>query len=92
MPAMAYVEFTSQLQRFVDIPKLDCDARTLGEALTLAFDHNPRLRGYILDDQGHLRTHVAVFIDGRRVRDRSELSDPLSAQSKVYVLQALSGG
>ena len=89
---MAYVEFTSQLQRFVDTPKLDCDARTLGEALILAFDHNPRLRGYILDDQGHLRTHVAVFIDGHRVRDRSELSDPLSAQSKVYVLQALSGG
>ncbi|MDH0865273.1 MoaD/ThiS family protein [Mitsuaria sp. GD03876] len=89
---MAYVEFTSQLHRFVDTPKLDCDARTLGEALTLAFDRNPRLRGYILDDQGHLRTHVAVFIDGHRARDRSLLSDPLTSQSKVYVLQALSGG
>lgn len=89
---MAHVEFTSQLHRFVDTPKLDCDARTLGEALTLAFDHNPRLRGYILDDQGHLRTHVAVFIDGHRARDRDRLSDPLTPASKVYVLQALSGG
>lgn len=89
---MAHVEFTSQLHRFVDTPQLDCDAGTLGEALTLAFDCNPRLRGYILDEQGHLRTHVAVFIDGRRARDRQALSDPLTAQSKVYVLQALSGG
>ncbi|OWQ87633.1 thiamine biosynthesis protein ThiS [Roseateles aquatilis] len=89
---MAHVEFTAQLHRFVDTPKLDCDARTLGEALTVAFDRNPRLRGYILDDQGHLRTHVTVFIDGHRVQDRQGLADPLSAQSKVYVLQALSGG
>ena len=47
---------------------------------------------YILDDQGHLRTHVAVFIDGHRAQDRRGLTDALTAQSKVYVLQALSGG
>jgi len=89
---MVHLEFTSQLHRYVDTPRLACDASTLGEALTQAFDQNPRLRAYILDDQGHLRTHVAVFIDGQRARDRSGLSDPLTAQSKVYVLQALSGG
>lgn len=89
---MATVEFTSQLHRFVDTPRLDCDVGTLGEALTLAFDRNPRLRGYILDDQGHLRTHVAIFIDGHKARDREGLTDPLVAASKVYVLQALSGG
>ena len=89
---MAHLEFTAQLHRYVDTPRLDCDARTLGEALRLAFDRNPRLRGYILDDQGHLRTHVAVFIDGHRARDRDGLTDPLTDQSKVYVLQALSGG
>ena len=38
---MAHVEFTSQLHRFVDTPQLDCDAGTLGEALTRAFDCNP---------------------------------------------------
>jgi sulfur-carrier protein len=89
---MAHLEFTSQLHRFVDTPQLDCDAGTLGEALSLAFACNPLLRSYILDEQGHLRTHVAVFIDGHRARDRRALSDPLTAQSKVYVLQALSGG
>jgi hypothetical protein len=89
---MATVEFTSQLHRYVDTPRLDCASATLGEALAVAFDSNPRLRGYILDDQGHLRTHVAVFIDGHKARDRERLSDPLTSASKVYVLQALSGG
>jgi len=53
---------------------------------------NPRLRGYILDDQGHLRPNVVVFIDGRRARDLRGLTDPLGPDSRVHVLQALSGG
>ncbi len=89
---MAHVEFTAQLHRYVDTPVLDCEAARLGDALAQAFDVNPRLRGYILDEQGHLRTHVAVFIDGHKARDRQGLSDPLSPASRVYVLQALSGG
>ncbi|WAC72608.1 MoaD/ThiS family protein [Roseateles sp. SL47] len=89
---MAHLEFTAQLHRYVDTPVLACDAVALKAALEQAFRVNPRLRAYILDDQGHLRTHVAVFIDGQRVQDRRGLSDPLGPASKVYVLQALSGG
>ncbi len=89
---MAHLEFTAQLHRYVDTPVLDCDADRLGAALARAFELNPRLRAYILDEQGHLRTHVAVFIDGQKARDRQGLSDPLGPRSKVYVLQALSGG
>ena len=46
-------------------------AQTLRGALDAAFELNPRLRGYVLDDQGHLRANVVVFIDGRRIRDRN---------------------
>ena len=45
-----------------------------------------------LHDQGHLRANVVVFIDGQRSRDRVHLADPLLPQSRVHVLQALSGG
>ncbi|SEL87579.1 molybdopterin synthase subunit MoaD [Roseateles sp. YR242] len=89
---MAHLQFTAQLHRYVDTPVLDCDVTQLGQALAQAFALNPRLRDYILDEQGHLRTHVAVFIDGQRARDRQGLTDPLGPQSRVYVLQALSGG
>ena len=52
----------------------------------------PRLRGYLLDDQGSLRRHVALFVDGVQVRDRRGLGDPLQDDSEIYVVQALSGG
>ena len=89
---MPHVAFTSQLQRFTETPELDTPAATLREALDAAFALNPRLRHYVLDEQGHLRPHVAVFIDGRRVADRTGLGDALGPDDKVYVLQALTGG
>jgi molybdopterin synthase sulfur carrier subunit len=46
----------------------------------------------VLDDQGHLRANVVVFIDGRRSDDRVALAEPLAADAKVHVMQALSGG
>lgn len=84
--------FTSQLARFTAAPEVDTPATTLREALEAAFAINPQLRGYVLDDQGHLRTNVVAFIDGRRCLDRVALADPLRAESRVHVLQALSGG
>ena len=89
---MPKIVFTQQLRRFTEIPEIDTPAPTLREALDAAFSINPRLRGYVLDDQGHLRTNVAIFIDGQRVRNRVRLDDALATASDVYVLQALSGG
>ena len=89
---MAQLYFTQQLRRFVDAPAIRTDAATLRGALEDAFAAAPRLPGYILDDQGHLRKHVIVFIDGQRVRDYEKLDDALRANSEVHVLQALTGG
>ena len=89
---MATVNFTPQLRRFLAVPDVDTSARTLRGALEAAFELNPRLRGYVLDDQGHLRANVVAFIEGRRSSDRVALADPLGAHSRVHVLQALSGG
>lgn len=89
---MARLVFTPQLRRFVDAPEMDVDAPTLRAALEVAFECNPRLRGYLLDDQAHLRANVVIFVDGLRLHDRVSLADPLSAASVVHVLQALSGG
>lgn len=89
---MARIEFTPQLRRFVDTPVVDTAATVLRAGLEAAFASNQRLRGYILDDQGHLRANVVVFIDGHRARDRRWLTDSLGPDSRVHVLQALSGG
>ncbi|AOK08234.1 thiamine biosynthesis protein ThiS [Burkholderia latens] len=89
---MAHIFFAASIQRHIDTPERDVDARTLGEAFEYVFGEQPRLRGYIVDDQGALRKHLSVFIDGQPARDRQHLSDPLGTESRVYVVQALSGG
>lgn len=92
MWCVAHLVFTQQLRRFTETPELDTPAATLREALQAAFTLNPRLQGYVLDEQGHLRPNVVVFIDGQRSHDRVTLADVLQADSRVHVLQALSGG
>jgi len=89
---MAHIIFTQQLRRFTEAPEVDVKADTVRVALEAAFALHPRLRGYVLDDQSHLRANVVVFIDGKRCRDRKALADPLTPDSRVHVMQALSGG
>jgi molybdopterin synthase sulfur carrier subunit len=89
---MARIVFTQQLARFTTLPQVDTGAASLRAGLEAAFAVNPLLRGYVLDEQGHLRENVVAFIDGRRCHDRVRLDDPLTPDSMVYILQALSGG
>jgi molybdopterin synthase sulfur carrier subunit len=89
---MAKLIFTQQLRRFTEVPEIATAAADLRAALEDAYRVNPRLRGYIQDEQGHVRQHVAIFIDGLLIHDRAQLTDAISANSTVHVLQALSGG
>jgi molybdopterin converting factor small subunit len=89
---MSRVVFTSNLQRHVSCPETIVAAGTVRTALQQVFMAQPQARGYVLDEQGHLRKHVVVFVDGQRVRDRELLSDPVRDSSEVYVMQALTGG
>ena len=89
---MTHVHFTSHLQKHLDCPTQQANGCTVREILDAVFAKHPRLRGYILDDQSRLRQHVVIFVDDVTVRDRDDLSDVVTADSHVYVLQALSGG
>ena len=76
----------------LDCPSEEVEGKTLRDALENVFESNPKLRGYVLDDQGALRKHVVIFIDDQVLKDRIYLSDALEPESEVYVMQALSGG
>lgn len=89
---MATLIFTQQLARFLAVPSVVTDARTLRAALEIAFAANPALKSYVVDEQWHLRKHVVIFIDSERLRDRRNLDVPLGADSTAHILQALSGG
>jgi sulfur carrier protein ThiS len=89
---MPRVVFTAQLLRHVAAPEREVAGATVREALEAVFATERTLRGYVLDDQGHLRKHVVVFVDGVRITDRERLAAPVRPTSEIHVLQALSGG
>ncbi len=89
---MARIVFTPNLERHLDCPPVEVAAHSVRQALDRAFSERPRLRGYRLDDQGELRKHVMVFVDGQQLSDRDGLDTKISENAELYVMQALSGG
>ena len=89
---MPTISFTRALERFLAAPSAQVEGATVGDALAAVFASRPALRGYLLDDQGALRRHVAVYVSGRPARDRVRLTDPVGPRDEIYVFQALSGG
>lgn len=92
---MPTVELSRHLHRFfpalADGPVM-VEGRTAAEVVRALDVAHPGLGGYIVTERGALRMHVNMFIGEEMIADRARLSDPVAADAKVYVLQALSGG
>jgi sulfur-carrier protein len=89
---MAQVCFTSWLREHAPKGPVSAAGTTVGEALAAVFTEEPQLRGYLLDDQGRLRKHVCIFADGERLKHDGALAHRIGPQSRLYIMQALSGG
>ena len=89
---MPTVRFTRNIQRHVQCPTREVSGASVREALDHYFSAHDQARGYVLDDQGRLRAHMAVFINGNQIGDRDGLSDPVAGDAMIDLVQALSGG
>jgi molybdopterin synthase sulfur carrier subunit len=89
---MPLVEFAPALTRHVSCAPQQVDGETLAGALDEAFRAAPGLRAYVLDEQGAVRKHIAVFVNARMIASRTRLDVPLAPHDKVMVIQALTGG
>ena len=89
---MPTIHLTRHLRNVAPTAPVEVDGGTLGAALDAYFSAVPKARSYVLDDQGRLRRHVAVFVDGELLMDKSNLKLPVTARTEIYVMQALSGG
>jgi sulfur carrier protein ThiS len=92
VPDVATLSFTSNLRRHVDCPTDEVSGDTVAECLASYFERHPAVRSYVLDEQGGVRRHVAVFLDGEQIRDPAAQTDPVNAGGEITVMQALSGG
>jgi molybdopterin converting factor small subunit len=58
------------------------------QVLRSLFQVEPGLRNHLIDESGHVRTHVLVFVNG----ERADLTTAVPDGAAVQVLQAVSGG
>jgi molybdopterin converting factor small subunit len=63
--------------------------KTVDQALSDLDARFPGIRFRVIDEQGRIREHMRVFVDGERVR---EIGVALGANAEVHVFGALSGG
>jgi molybdopterin converting factor small subunit len=67
---------------------LQVSGGTVGEVIRALEASHPKLRGWILDDQGRLRQHVNVFVNGERLREDADVAP----DDRLQVLPSISGG
>lgn len=91
---MPKVSFTSALKRFFpDLEEeLHLPGKQVSQVLTSLEEKHPGISDYLVDEEGCLRRHINIFVDGQLIEDRDQLSDPLKEDDEVLIFQALSGG
>ena len=89
---MPQIRFTSHLVRHRPVRMIEAGGATVAEVIAAGLAGDDLLKSYMLDEQGRLRKHVNIYLDGAPIADRLRLSDPVGPDSELYVLQALSGG
>jgi sulfur-carrier protein len=92
---MPRVELTRHLYAFfpqLEGKELVVEATTVAEVVTAMERMAPGFAFYVCDELGRLRKHVNIFIGEEHIHDRGRLSDGVKPDSRVFIMQALSGG
>lgn len=92
---MAHVTLTSHLFAFfpqLEGQELEVDASTVADVVQGLEALAPGFAFYVCDERGRLRRHVNIFLGNERVHDPRNLSDPVDEDTRVFIMQALSGG
>ena len=69
--------------------EVDADGTTLAELLVDLDRRYPGIRFRMIDEQGRIRKHMKVFLNGESERD---LDVPVGESDEIVIMQALSGG
>src|SRR5881396_3239392 len=85
---MAIVTLRPPLRDLAGGREIEIDGATVAELLQALERSHPRLAGWVLDDQGKIRQHIAVFVN----EERATPDAPVAGSDRVHVLPSISGG
>jgi sulfur-carrier protein len=68
--------------------EIEVEGATVGAAIRALEAAHPKLSGWIADEQGHIRQHVNVFVNGERTAEDAAIHP----SDRIHVLPSISGG
>jgi molybdopterin converting factor small subunit len=71
---------------------LDQDLDRVGDALNKLWELHGGLRDRVLTEQGEVRPHVNVFVNGQVTRRDQALQISLKGDTEICIMPAVSGG
>jgi len=72
--------------------RVDGNARSLSEALSLLWADCPAIRDRMVTELGELRPHINIFVDGESIRYSGGFGTAVRDGAEIFILPALSGG
>lgn len=85
---MPHVILPGLLRRHVDDSRIEIEGPTAGQALRALEHRYPALKGWVLDEQGRVRTHVKLFVNGTE----ASLDTGTGPADELHIVPAISGG
>jgi len=85
---MATVTLRAPLKERAGTSMLEVKGATVREALASLETDIPAIKGWVLDEQGQIRRHVNVFLNGEPATPDVEVAD----QDRIDIIHAISGG
>ncbi len=71
---------------------LDGSPGTVGEALQQLWELHRGLRDRVVNEQGQVRPHVNIFLNGENIRRKEALETALAGNAEITILPSVSGG
>ena len=72
--------------------RIDVKAENVGQALAELWRRHPGLRDRVLTEQREVRPHVNVFVNSDVVSRERVLQVPISGDTEICIMPAVSGG
>ena len=79
----------SALRSYTERAEIEASGATLAAVVAELDRRYPGMRFRMINEQGRIRPHIRVFVDGEQLFD---LALPLGAARELIIVQALSGG
>jgi molybdopterin synthase sulfur carrier subunit len=83
------VSIPSPLRSYTGADEVEADGATVAALLADLDARHPGIRFRMIDEQGRIRPHMRIFLNGERI---AGIEQPVSPGDRVQILQALSGG